>query len=562
MSQAITKLAVEEALENESFQCISLLGPWGTGKTHILNNTMTTLKQNKLVISLFGIDSVSQLRKTLLTELALNFITESTYAKRFKKITSSEDSASKNIFGHVASRLIGNNNELVSDSANYVLKKVNKPITIVFEDIERGNTIDLTAFLGVVETLRDNRHIKVVLVVNIDALGKKNRVTWSTFREKVIDKEIPLSISPEEAAVYASAKLPEAIRAPFLTTIEELELTNIRAIAKVAGALIEVSNKFGRGLTPDYAPLLRSTILFACIHWKLFKNSISFNELFDMYDRFYYKIESENISERKKQVATEWEDRLRRLKIVDIDEFERIILVNFYTTGYFDCKQCEKYLSLYDSKAKERAYLQTLNQFYYTYFWNTRISLSQIKIDRDKLIANCHLLDAKGVTQLLNFCEKYFPKENEVSKFIIDQWKTNIAEQAQLIEDHELIWNDNIAKPILELLKEEKDKEVPPVDAKSSWLKLYAEKSMTIQTKNLLQAVKTVEYKSILENASEEELRAIICTIDDYLYDRVTGHDFKETLIDYCKAVEQLKKKKNRLSDILSRLYPCFLSYH
>lgn len=106
---------------------------------------------------------------------------------------------------------------------------------IVIDDIERkreklGND-EVLSFIG---KYTQRHRTRFVLVLNSDQLAK--REVWDTLREKVIDQELKLLTTPEEAFSIAVGLFPSRHAEAIKRASVACTLTNIRIIGKVIKA--------------------------------------------------------------------------------------------------------------------------------------------------------------------------------------------------------------------------------------------------------------------------------------------------------------------------------------
>lgn len=179
-----------------------LTGKWGCGKTYLIKNLKSEIdSDNKvmLIVSLFGIDSVDMLTKTIKEQVL----------KLFLGIT--EDNHKIDFIHKIANMISRFSDKLSSFKANVSLtlndlinieKKVeffgkSKEIILVFDDFERSNlnTIEL---LGVINEFCENRQIKTIIIADEEKIeSDKEMVTksYKDFKEKVIQSTCRLSVN-------------------------------------------------------------------------------------------------------------------------------------------------------------------------------------------------------------------------------------------------------------------------------------------------------------------------------------------------------------------------------
>lgn len=165
---------------------IMLTGEWGSGKSYYIENELVPfLKKNGkntcVVVSLYGIERLSDISKSIYMELRLP-----TFSKKSESFTTGRIIAKDVIYG-----VAGKVGISLSDSD---LKKLYKSIDLrdkllVLEDLERSN-IEITKLLGFVNGLVEYDGVKVLLVANeTEILKKKTIKIKSDFTSMHEDKQ-------------------------------------------------------------------------------------------------------------------------------------------------------------------------------------------------------------------------------------------------------------------------------------------------------------------------------------------------------------------------------------
>ena len=169
---------------------IMLTGEWGSGKSYYIENELVPfLKKNGkntcVVVSLYGIEELSDISKSIYMELRLP-----TFSKQSESVTTGRIIAKDIIYA-----IAGKVGISISDSD---LKKLYKSIDLrgkllILEDLERSN-IDIIKLLGFVNGLVEYDGVKILLVANENEILKKekNEIIFdssSLINEKSEEKE-------------------------------------------------------------------------------------------------------------------------------------------------------------------------------------------------------------------------------------------------------------------------------------------------------------------------------------------------------------------------------------
>ena len=198
---------------NENYGALLLTGRWGCGKTFAINKIKEKLdedeKYHMVVISLFGIDDVAILNKTIKTNILLSNTQQKKWRKLKKAIEAFEkvsntipvmngwEVAIKGLktvasidFMDIAT--IENTVSVYSEKQDRI---VEKKVVLVFDDFERCK-IDKVDLLGIVNEFCENKKIKTIIVADEDKIGKdeEERKKYEEFKEKVISQTAYMNV--------------------------------------------------------------------------------------------------------------------------------------------------------------------------------------------------------------------------------------------------------------------------------------------------------------------------------------------------------------------------------
>ena len=101
------------------------------------------------------------------------------------------------------------------------------------DDLERkGAGFSLTDALGLVSQLKEERHCKVVLLLNSNALEGDDSKAFTTYLEKVVDRSLEFAPTSHESAEIA---LPDGddISKQLVAHVVTLGISNIRVIKRI-----------------------------------------------------------------------------------------------------------------------------------------------------------------------------------------------------------------------------------------------------------------------------------------------------------------------------------------
>lgn len=150
---------------------IMLSGDWGIGKSYYIENSLAPYLKEQIsnqfqciIISLYGIKSIDEISKQLFFEINFNKL-----SKPIRTATNVGKTIAKGVSSFF--NITIDFNDTTFQGIFKILKLKNK--LIIFEDIERINpAINITTFLGYVNSFVEHDGVKVLLVANEDEILK------------------------------------------------------------------------------------------------------------------------------------------------------------------------------------------------------------------------------------------------------------------------------------------------------------------------------------------------------------------------------------------------------
>ncbi|AJJ47581.1 hypothetical protein IBE11_03785 [Francisella tularensis subsp. novicida] len=243
--------SLKELLKRKDALCISINGEWGVGKTFFWNkfvdSNFSTLNNSRLLdihkkdiktfdwkviirklnrafsenstnavyVSLFGKDSLQEIREDLLQQV-------------FK--SNNIISKIKNKFGTF------NYNGLSASSLLSCLEKKDfDNIIVCFDDFERlSEKLSLKDVFGLMSELKEQKNCHVVMILNREKLGKDNCL--SEYKDKIIDYELKYNPSSGESFELVRDEL-NAFENYALEFFHRFKINNVRIMKRVINAL-------------------------------------------------------------------------------------------------------------------------------------------------------------------------------------------------------------------------------------------------------------------------------------------------------------------------------------
>lgn len=295
---------------------------------------------------------------------------------------------------------------------------------IVIDDIERKHAkLGIDEILGFIDEYSHQYASKFILVLNDDQLSTKDdqKELWATFREKVIDQEIKLSTSADEAFLIAislrPSKYTEAIRRASVTC----SLTNIRVVDKV----IKVANQILSDRELDEAiqdRVVPSIVLLSAIHYRGIDGGPDFKFVLNYCDPSWsiYTRKTAQTQTPEEKLQEDWRMLMQELGIHSSDEFE-LQLAQFLESGLFDAANIEALIDRYAFDCEAIKMRRKAQQFLKRAYWDHRVEEVELLNEATYFLGGADRLDPFLATELQSALSD-LPGGAAIGEAIIDRW--------------------------------------------------------------------------------------------------------------------------------------------
>lgn len=361
--------SVEEKLHlfltSQDAGVLIIRGEWGEGKTFFWKNHIELKYQNLLkryaYVSLFGINSILEFKSSIFCETKpsrqqffFNLKSMLNKCKFYRKINCFLSYLNKYLqippnrldrmikwfvctLIYYVYQLIKGASKWIDTMpymkvpemlAHYSFMSISKTI-ICIDDVERkGEGLSDDVFLGLVNTLCDQKNCKVILIMSEKELNKENGV-YKKYKEKVVDFEVNFVLSPKEAVDLVFPQGGLMIKSDIEQFASLLGISNIRILKKIK-RLAEALEKILRDYHPEVLKKsLHSMMLFCYSHYS---GSDDVPNLEFIMSPKNTRILSENDASDSDGKNREY---LRKYNFLRPDEFDNVIL-DGVKQGYFD----------------------------------------------------------------------------------------------------------------------------------------------------------------------------------------------------------------------------------
>lgn len=449
MSLKKTKEQMIRLLGESSFNVIALSGKWGTGKTHLWHEVKDGANDERvkraLYVSLFGISSIDQMKRKLI-EAAIPCV--ESHGGVFDSIKNLFRVGVKAASEHYRALAAINDLNLLIMAPVLLRGKL-----IVIDDIERKHEkLGIDEVLGFIDEYSKQHESRFVLVLNDDQLSSRGDQAelWKTFREKVIDQEIKLLTSAEEAFSIGIglvlSKYSEALKRASIAC----RLTNIRVVVKV----IKVANQILMGRDLDEAIQARvvpSIVLFSAIHYRGLDDGPDFKFALNAgnpdWQSFMRDRNVEPAPEEKQEER--WRMLMHELGIHYCDEFEKR-LVEFLESGLFEIGSIEAIIERYVAEKEVMEAREAAQSFLKRVLWDHRVDGTQLVLEAAAFPKKAALLDPFVATELHSALAR-LPEGEAIGQAIIDGWIGAFRENNPITVNDENPFNNPLHPKIQEV---------------------------------------------------------------------------------------------------------------
>lgn len=425
MSLQRTKEQLVRLLAQDDNKVIALSGKWGTGKTHLWNEVKDASADEKvkeaLYVSLFGLSSVDQVKRKLIESAIPGVESHGGVFDGIKSIFNAGVTAASQHYKAMAA--------LKDLNVLLMAPVVLRDKLIVIDDIERKHSkLGIDEVLGFIDDYSEQFRVRFVLVLNDDQLstdGDQAKL-WATFREKVIDEEVRLSTSPQEAFSIAIKLTPSKYAQALDRATTVCGLTNIRIVGKV----VKTANQILAGRDLDQAiqsRVIPSIVLFSAINYRGIEDGPDFQFALNVSNPDWMHFGRDKNAEPTEQEKREdrWRLLMQELGVHGCDEFEKV-LVEFLESGLFDPDRVQAFIERYFADTQALQASQAARDFLNRAFWDHRVSEADLLAEAGQFAASAGLIDPYVTTQLFDTLFE-LPGGRALGQEIVDAWVSAFA---------------------------------------------------------------------------------------------------------------------------------------
>lgn len=559
MTIEMTKAHMVAALADENNKVIALSGRWGTGKSHLWSEVQRESKDDKvkgaIYVSLFGLATMDQV-KLKVVQSAVPVAAEN--PNLFEGVRKTIGATFKALEGlHKSFSALGALGELAMLLTPTILK--NK--VIVLDDIERKqDKLAVEEILGFIDEFTQRHGARFLLILNTDRL--EDKPLWETLREKVIDIELKLETSPEEAFDIAIRLTPSVYAKNIKAAVLECGLTNIRIIQKVIRSVNRILGDRGHLSDALLARVIPSTVLLSAVHYRGIEDGPTIEYVLSAgspkrWDRYFQqqKKEAEETEESKREAR--WKRLLDRMGIYNCDEYE-LLIVDFLESGLFETDAVAKIIDRYTNEEQSMVARAMTNKFLDDFIWDHRLTEEQLVEQAKALAPHAVQLDAFSLT---NVCERIaeLPGGQTISDAMIAAWIERFKTQEIELSDDDFPFRRTVPHPLIQA-----EFEAKRVHAQTR-LSLYevcehVAKHSSWGTRHRLAMVSSTaeEFERLIKNLEISDLKLFFHEMMEFLTKKeVYGEDFGVGADRFAEACRNIANAPDtgRLGKLIKALF-------
>ncbi len=534
-----TRATLLAACEDQANRVVLLRGKWGTGKTFLWstvsgNPCFSIAGRPPLYASLFGVRTINELKLRLAQRVYVKADTLGTntlkaFATNFKGWAEKKTGVSW------------------ADTAATWLPTLLSQRYIILDDVERKHaTLDTEEIMGMLDEFSQLYECRFLLLMNSEVLADSK---WVLLHEKVIDAEIVLSPSPQDALQIAVPRQASPVYERFEAAVVGLEVTNIRGLHKIW----KVVCRF-KPFVPDldcasWVPVLT---LMVASHYKL-ADGLPPPAFIRQYNYITSKTDK---GKQKVAEAPGWTAALERLGITQGNEFVDVA-EDYLSAGILDEERLTLvYRDLLAEQSGSEG-VEHLLDFYQDYFWNPGKSLDDIKTTARALKKIVPTLHAEKIADLIKMASEI--GEPGLAVEYLDDWLAGLATRAHQNDFAHNIFDSRIRDNdlhhlIAERLDQYRKLSVNPISITDaiSWCASKPARPVDAET---LKRASREDYLQVLKDANPELLKDMLELFTGMLNSKSLVHPLRQAVRSFVEACAELceKEETTRLAQIITR---------
>lgn len=267
-STEAVKREIERFLRSPEPEVLCVTGSWGVGKTYTWQTILDRVQSKRETglsrysyVSLFGIDSLEGMKTAIFENLEFLLPEGSTGLERILSGGNAALKGGKKLVGALSALPIPYAGGALSKAQPLLFSAIRNQIVCV-DDLERRGSISVKDVFGLISYLREQRGCKAMFLLNREQLDDTGQRHFDDYFEKVIDTQLVLAPTSEEALAIAITDrddLSNLIRGH----CKKLNISNIRVIKKIERLIRMLHEQILSQCSPDIVrQIVHSIVMF------------------------------------------------------------------------------------------------------------------------------------------------------------------------------------------------------------------------------------------------------------------------------------------------------------
>lgn len=484
---------INQYLEDLKFNVISISGPWGCGKTHLIRNCFQ--RRPHIYLSLFGTKSSQDIKTSLiLSSIGLDQRTNN-YLTKLKQIFSSL--LPQNKFSDLF-------REFLNINAISFLEPTIREKVIILDDLERvDRNLSFCDLFGLVNYFVTEYQCKFILILNEHKITSHSTTEslptstqnndWLIHKEKIIDDELhfqaTINYSFKIAKNICNTELPENQIQALYEICSKLNLINIRIIVKLIRHISRIIPKEHNNINHlrHYFP---GIVLAILDHYGALPRNLTYDKL------------RNSLTEPNADCLINF---LLDLSIFSFGKLEDS--VHDFINGHSDnISEIHRLIKERENASDAINYKENINKLIDKIRWSKNSSPKQILREADNLHNNVKYLDPAELSNFINFL-KLIPTSDKIQDKLLRAWENYIIENPNspyLDSPLYQIPNDEIQNI---LNRHSKSKLFSPVKSLEKISQTHAWRKIDIETLNNLSSS---WFYNFFKESTDEEFKHLI----------------------------------------------------
>lgn len=556
MSLEHTKENLIRYLADADNKVIALSGKWGTGKSHLWREVKAASPDDAvkgaLYVSLFGLSDMGQIKLKIVQNALPNSEKSSVM---WDKARVGAEAARKLLTS------IHKGFSALDELALLAVPSILKNRVIVLDDIERKHDkLNIDEVLGFIDEFTQQHGARFILILNSDQLA--NKALWETLREKVVDQEIQLNTSPNEAFAIAIGLTPSKFSAAISDAVKKCEITNIRIIRKITKAVNSILGDRHALPAAILSRTVPSIVLLASINYRGLENGPTVDFVLARgtpSDWKYSEGEDETETETETDSSrneSKWGLMLDELGIQVCDEFE-LLVIEYLQSGMFNVSALDAIIDRYVAETESLEAREKAIELSISLFWDHKVTEGEHLAQAQALLPVVHLVDPYIVSKLALEVAA-LPDGPKVAQSMLGNWLAALrAKQLTQIDD-----DNPFGKTLHPSIQAEFDAINSQVHASTTLYDavehIKNNSGWGARHERALRSASVAEFESVIRSLPRDQLRVFMQKMLELRAQKATyDQHFAPALDHFTEACRNLRNAPNsgRLGELLQRLF-------